>query len=335
VHANNNPSSDNTSTPGFKSYSSDPIVLTMGRRGEWDAGALGTMSVIRVGALFHMYYEGWSELSETGGAAEYGTLRIGHATSADGVNWEKDTSNPIIPAGSTGEWDECGTWDPFVIHEDGVFKLWYGGNDQSNSCNWGFATSTDGSRLVKQGQFTSNGNYEDIHVVHSPDDGRYYLFHWDRSRAPWADVMNGPDPRPSGLFVAVSDDETGFDMAKARRIRIEGQQWPAKYSHVIRDNDRWVMVYGEAVTRGKPSRSGIATSTDLFHWTRRAFPVVDGHDAEILRVGDDEWYLYYGPLAHFDWPDCDIRLSTYRGSLSALYEATGGTEGKQGGERPQ
>ena len=44
------------STEGFKPYEGNP-VLRPGAEGTWDEGALGSMSVLKVGEVFHMYYE--------------------------------------------------------------------------------------------------------------------------------------------------------------------------------------------------------------------------------------------------------------------------------------
>jgi len=65
----------------FKEYSHNP-VLTCGSEGEWDAGALGTMSIVRVGKLFHMFYEAWGSRSHANWSRqEYDSLQIGHAIS--------------------------------------------------------------------------------------------------------------------------------------------------------------------------------------------------------------------------------------------------------------
>jgi len=308
---------------GFVDYAKNPVVLTMGEDNEFDAGALGSMSVVKVNDVYHMYYEAWARLTHHGGqngeGDDYVSLQIGHATSIDGVKWDKDPNNPVIPVGDKGEWDEDGTWDPFVIYEDGVFKMWYGGGVGSH-CDWGYATSTDGVNFEKKGQISHLGDLEDIHVVHNQMNNKYYLYSWNRKKAPWDKVMDSVPPNPSGLFVYTSDNETDFNFENGHRIQIKGQEWPAKYSHVIREGDQWVMFYGEAVTRGNGSSTGIATSEDLINWEKRAFPITKGHDAEVIKMGENQWYLYYGPYAHFDWPDCDIRLATYSGKLSDLYE---------------
>ena len=303
----------------FKDYSKNAVVLAPGGEGEWDAGAIGSVSVIKVNDIFHLYYEAWGQLSKGGTKEEYESLQIGHATSTDGIHWKKDPANPVVKRGEKGEWDRDGTWDPFVIYEDGIFKLWFGGGNESH-CDWAYAVSGDGSHFEKKGRISHLGNVEDDHVVHNKDDGKYYMYYWDRARASWDSIMKGGDHQPSGLFVAVSNDETHFDFGHATRIKVEGQQWPVKYSHVIREGDEWIMFYGQAVTRGNSSSTGIAASRDLIHWTRKAFPIVKGHDAEVLKTGEDLWYLYYAPDGFFDMPGANIRLATYKGKLSALYD---------------
>lgn len=282
----------------------------------WDGGALGSASVIKVDGVYHLYYEAWGELSEKGAKEEYDTLQIGHAVSLDGAHWAKDPANPIVRKGAQGEWDHDGTWDPFVIHEDGQFKMWYGGNAGKGG-GIGYAVSPDGSRFDKRGRFSQLAEVEDIHVVHDHARREYLIYYWDRDRAPWNEVMKGP-PAPSGLFVARSKNETGFDFDHAKRISVADQPWPAKYSHVLHYKDRWVMFFGEAVTRGKPSGTGIAFSANGFDWQQSAFPLLAGHDAEVIEAAPGLWLMYYGPNGYFDWPECDLRLAIYDGPLEHL-----------------
>ena len=34
-------------------------VISPGEKGSWDAGALGSMTVVKVGGVYQMYYEAW------------------------------------------------------------------------------------------------------------------------------------------------------------------------------------------------------------------------------------------------------------------------------------
>lgn len=289
----------------WKEYDGNPVLAT-GGSGEWDAGALGTMNVIKVGDIYHMYYEAWGIRSEAAwNREEYFSLQIGHAISLDGVHWKKDPKNPILPRGAKGEWDHFGTWDPFVIYEDGLFKMWYGGGEGEN-CDWGFAVSRDGRRFTKKGQISHLGNVEDIHVVHDTNDQRYHVYYWDRAY------------EPMGLFHAVSPNETDFDFANAENIIIEGEVYPGmyKFTHVIKENDVWFMFYGNFIRPHCPDGTvRLATSKDGYNWTSRKRNLIAGHDGEVLKVEDGLYLMYFGPQNYFDRKDCDIRVALFQGDL--------------------
>jgi len=313
-------------TGSFTDYADDPVVFATGKPGEWDDGAIGSFVILRVEDTYHMYYEAWStKVVESGETdLDYTSLQVGHATSIDGISWVRDPSNPVIPLGAEGEFDWQGTWDPYVIYDEGKFKMWYGGRVETNGnprvvCDWGYAESTDGSRFNKMGRISQVGGMEDLSVLRNPEDGKYYMFYWNRMIAPWDEVMDGL-PSPSGLTVAVSDDEINFNFDNAHVIYIEGQEWPVKFPQVIRDKDKWIMVYGEAKVRGEQASTGIAVSEDLYNWEKAVFPLIKGHDVEILNMGNDQWHIYYAPDAYFDMLYADIRLATYEGELSGLFE---------------
>jgi acetyl esterase/lipase len=293
-------------------YHQNPVIST-GPEGSWDAGALGSMTVLKVGDTFHLYYEAWGVRSEKEwDAAEYESLQIGHATSTDGIHWTKDPHNPVLPRGAQGQWDRTGTWDPFVIYEDGLFKMWYGGGGGGKPCDWAFAVSKDGSSFTKKGQISHLGHVEDCHVVHDKNSGRYYMYYWDRRFEPRA------------LFRASSHNETDFDFNNATPIKIQGEDYPAmyKFTHVLHEADTWYMFYGNFVRPHCPdSTVRLATSTDGLHWTSRNKNLLEGHDAEVLKAGDNLYLMFFGPRNHFDAKDCDIRLAFYKGALDDLAES--------------
>jgi hypothetical protein len=294
---------------GFKVYDANPVVKT-GEKGEWDAGALGSMTVLKVGSIYHMYYEAWGVRSEKEwDADEYESLQIGHATSRDGVHWTKDPANPVLPRGAVGEWDRTGTWDPFVLYEDGLFKMWYGGGGGGKPCDWAFAVSKDGSRFEKKGRISYLREVEDDHVVHDTDTGLYHMYYWDRNYEPMA------------LFHATSKNETDFDFENAQKIKITGETYPEQYkfTHVLKDTNGWHMFYGDFERPHCPDTfTRYATSSNGAHWYAGNKRLLKGHDAEVLKVADDLYLMYYGPRNHFDAKDCDIRLAVYRGKLSDL-----------------
>ncbi|MBT4501995.1 MAG: hypothetical protein HOC74_29960 [Gemmatimonadetes bacterium] len=297
----------------LREHASNP-VLTVGGSGEWDAGALGTMSVLKVADVFHMYYEAWSRRSEAAwDEQEYFTLQIGHATSSDGMRWTRDPVNPVIPRGGDGDWDHHGTWDPFVLCEDGVFKMWYGGG-ANDYCDWAYATSEDGRNFEKQGKISWLGNVEDIHIVHDRASGQYHVYYWNRAY------------EPMGLFHATSPNETDFNFAAAEQLTIEGEDYPGmyKFTHVVQEQNTWYMFYGNFVRpHCADGTVRLAISNDGSKWNSVNKNLLPGHDGELLRVNDTRWFMYYGPQGYFDRKDCTINLTIYDGKLANLAEQCG------------
>lgn len=286
----------------FQPYATNPI-LRRGEPGSWDEWAVGSMSVVKAGNTFHMYYEGWGSK----------TIEIGHATSPDGIHWQKDAANPVIPCASEG-WDSGGTWDPFVIFEDGLFKMWYGATPRGagrGNFQWGYAESKDGSHFERRRIISHipNGEVEDDHIVRDRESGHYYMYFWDRNT------------EPAGLFRAESANETDFDFDKAIPLVIDGldRSMMHKFTHVVQVDGAWYMLFGEFIRpRCLNCRTGLATSTDGVHWKVANHDVLVGQDGELLHVADDLFFLYYGPDGFFDGEGCDIRVAVMRGHLSDL-----------------
>jgi predicted GH43/DUF377 family glycosyl hydrolase len=289
-------------------YHKNPVLTP--EPGNWDGGALGSTTTVIVNDTMHMYYEAWGVRSDnpSNPDEEYSSLQIGHATSIDGINWIKDQTSPVIPKGKSGEWDHMGTWDPFVIYEDGIYKMWYGGGIK-NTCNWGYSESIDGINFTKKGQISDLGKVEDIHVVHDAKSGNYYLYYWDRAY------------EPNALFVAESINETDFDFGNAINIRIEGEEYPGmyKFTQVLQQKGKWYMFYSDFVRPGCSNATvRLAISEDGKYWKSVNKNLIEGMDGNIVRISNNLYAMYYGPDGYFDQKDCDIRLAVYKGKLEDL-----------------
>ena len=70
-------------------------VLNPGPSGTWDDSNVALACVIFYNDTLHMWYDG---NFKSDGSTNAG---IGHGISADGINWTKDTSNPVLIPGST------------------------------------------------------------------------------------------------------------------------------------------------------------------------------------------------------------------------------------------
>ena len=121
-------------------YGSNPILLP-GAPGTWDNVGFPNVCVLLIGTTYHMWYTG----------NDGSNMRIGHATSPDGINWTKDPANPVLNLGAPGSWDDYWVYFPCVIYYGGLFHMWYDGNEGPPNYyeNIGHATSLDGINWTK------------------------------------------------------------------------------------------------------------------------------------------------------------------------------------------
>ncbi len=63
----------------------DGLVFGAGEAGAWDADSVAYPAVIHDAGIFHMFYMG----------SDGATWQLGHATSFDGIEWERDPLNPL------------------------------------------------------------------------------------------------------------------------------------------------------------------------------------------------------------------------------------------------
>ena len=126
---------------------SDPI-MQVGISTDWDNGFLEGSSVIKDGSTFKMWYCGYD--ASVDGSGTDGHSNIGYATSADGVNWTKYPSNPVLRTGIT-TWDSINVQDPHVVKQGSMYYMWYGGGASSTNYDQqvGFAYSADGINWTK------------------------------------------------------------------------------------------------------------------------------------------------------------------------------------------
>ena len=117
-------------------YSENPVFSP--RAGEWDYPHIVPF-VIADGDTLRMWYGG-GNITQTG-------MRIGYATSIDGINWNRYPQPVIEP---NAAWNNDGVLPGGVIKEDGIFKMWFSGGvgplgypPPSSKWSIGYATSSD------------------------------------------------------------------------------------------------------------------------------------------------------------------------------------------------
>jgi len=110
-------------------WSPSTLVLDIGTTGEFDAAQVYAPHVIKMGNQYWMIYSG-HKISSSSNFCLF-SMDIGLATSNDGINFNKSTSNPIIPKGTTGSWNNLGSNYPGSIIYKDTLRVYYSGMQDS------------------------------------------------------------------------------------------------------------------------------------------------------------------------------------------------------------
>lgn len=93
---------------------------------------------------YEMWYAGDYDSANRG--------RIGHATSTDGIIWDKDDSY-VLDWGTSGAWDDRSIGYHTVLFDstdpDAPYKMWYSGYSGGLPWEIGYATSLDGTNWTR------------------------------------------------------------------------------------------------------------------------------------------------------------------------------------------
>lgn len=92
-------------------------VLAKGAGGSWSSFGVFEPAVVKDGATYRMWVEGFS------GSNQW----IGYAVSPDGTAWTEYPSNPVFTKGSDIYWDDAGVGAPAVVKVGETFEMWYRG----------------------------------------------------------------------------------------------------------------------------------------------------------------------------------------------------------------
>ena len=113
-----------TSSDGISWTVSSSAVLIAGTQNNWDSASIAEPSVIKIGNTYHMFYSALDKWSIE-------NFQVGYASSLNGINWIKSTSNPVLKVGTTNQWDRFWASHPAIMYDSlkNKFKMWYTGRD--------------------------------------------------------------------------------------------------------------------------------------------------------------------------------------------------------------
>jgi predicted GH43/DUF377 family glycosyl hydrolase len=267
---------------GWKWVKNEEPVLVNGETGSWDDDGVGFPSVLKLNDTYHMWYGGIA----TGAAG----LQIGHATSTDGMVWETDSQNPVLPKGEAGSWDEQRVYIPTVVHDGSVFHMWYVGAGSEGTEYAGYATSEDGTNWTKsevQPTFMLDGKpFEKRMSVHGVIyDGEKFKM-WSHTSSLYE------------IYHATSSDGLVWNISPetVELYRGDPGEWDyprMQISSAAMKGDTIHLCYSGGDFYDW--RIGYATSTDGINWTKDEInPVLDPGEAG----GWDDLFIAFGSLMY-------------------------------------
>ncbi len=249
-------------------------VLDFGNIAEWDKGSVKDPFVYHGSREYMMWY------------SSPGANAIGNARSEDGISWTKHPDNPVLSLGSPGSWDSVNVYGPWVLYEDGIYKMWYSGHG-SGKGHIGYATSDDGISWNRPilGLVPFGVNSQNNIVLPPGSPGEF-----DAGGVSRCSVLKDDDTYKMWYTGWSGHEEIGYAESP------DGLNW-TKYSGnpvlrpgIPREYDS-VHVSGPSVAKVGPvyqmwfggdsdyagGKIGLATSRDGINWTKNLVnPVVEG-----------------------------------------------------------
>jgi predicted GH43/DUF377 family glycosyl hydrolase len=122
-----------------------PPVLEPDPAWAWEAGGLYKSWLLEAGGVYYLFYNAknrthspWIE-------------QTGVARSPDLVHWERFASNPVLPIGEPGAFDDLFASDPVVLKYQDIWAMVYFGNCSDGHARDGVAFSSDLLHWQKSG----------------------------------------------------------------------------------------------------------------------------------------------------------------------------------------
>lgn len=246
--------------------------------GHWDVRIRERGWILREGDLYRMWYTGFEKDSSP-------LLKLGYATSRDGINWTRYDKNPIYE----DHWVE----DMMVVrHKDTYYMFAEGKGDQAQ-----LLTSPDGIKWKRVGQLDVrkvNGKPIEPGPYGTPtawvENDVWYLFY---------------ERRDLGIWLATSNDMQVWTNVQDEPVISLGpndyDKEQVALNQIIKHNSRYYAYYHGAGAPLPGSRKRLwcpclATSHDLIHWEKYdknpLFPIEENKSSGIV-VHDGQRYLLY------------------------------------------
>lgn len=261
----------------FEPIAANPVFTARGE-GHWDVKLRERGWIVREGDQWRMWYTGYDGTRE-------GKKSLGYATSRDGLSWQRHPKNPVFQE----QWVE----DVCVIpHEGTLYMFAEGEQDRAQ-----LLTSRDGIAWTRRGNL-------DVRLANGRpiSDGPYGTPTVWLENSVWNLFYERGD---SGIWLARSHDLKVFTNVQDEPVMSPGPQEFDRdliaMNQIIKHKERYyAVIHGTKKTGdpGKPNQwaTGLATSTDLVHWTKFAGnplrPISENKSSGLLIPDGDGFLLF-------------------------------------------
>jgi beta-1,2-mannosidase len=240
--------------------------------------------------------------------------------------WQRLSQSPIISPQGSG-WESAGTFNPAVIIRNGKIVMLYRAQDKAGTSRLGYADSSDGVHFMRRSEpvfspekdYEKDGGVEDPRLVQFGDT--YYM------------TYTGYNKKDAQLCLATSKDLLHWERKGVILPAYKGNwnvRWTKSGAIVPEKIAGKYWMYFLATSSDNKDQIGLASSTDLLHWTEATtMPVLpvragqfDSRVAEpgpapiltpkgiiLIYNGADDQLVYRTGVAVFDRNDPRVLIS--------------------------
>jgi predicted GH43/DUF377 family glycosyl hydrolase len=256
----------------------------------WREAQAANPDLLLNGDTYYMYFRGQRNGHDRIGMASIPKSKF------DGVTWNIH-SEPVIDVGGKGSWDEYHALDPASILFHGKVFLYYTGSSPRADRAICLAISENGIDFTKS-------DHNPVIIGGAPEvvlrSDTLFLFFWKEV----------PGKKGFQIHYAVSTDGYHFtepQQSPALPVGKEGawDSFTVETPRIFMENGLYYMMYcGSDRNKDYPFHAGLATSTDLRHWTKYASNPIFGRGEEgqwdegaiwftTVEKIDGKYYMWY------------------------------------------
>jgi predicted GH43/DUF377 family glycosyl hydrolase len=202
------------------------------------------------------------------------------------ASWHRVAEEPVIAPRGDG-WESAGTFNPAVVVHDGKTIMLYRAQDKAGTSRLGYAESNDGVHFTRHAEpvFSPSENYEKDGGVEDPRlvqfGDTYYL------------TYTGYNKKDAQLCLATSKDLIHWDRKGVILPAYKGHwnvRWTKSGAIVPEKIGGKYWMYFLGTSADSKDQAGLASSTDLLHWTEETnapvLPVRPGRfDSRVAEPG--------------------------------------------------